>query len=103
MEFGDVATRKLVPRGYAHRPRFAVQPAFEPQRPGASADVARIGFEDGDAMSPALELVGGDESGEPGADDDDMQRRGVRRGSKRRERGIGSRRAGKRGQPAQEF
>src|SRR5207248_10999661 len=56
MEFGDVLTRELVPRGYAHRPRFAVQPAVESQRPWPAADGAPIGSEAWSAMTPSLQL-----------------------------------------------
>jgi hypothetical protein len=99
MEFGDVPPGELVPRRNTHRAGFAVQAAFEAQRPHAAADMARIGFEDGDAMSPALELVGGGESGQSRAYDDDVQPAfGVRCGRQRGECGIGRRRAGKRAQ-----
>ncbi len=85
VEFGDVLPRELVPVRDAHGARLAVQPVGKAERARAAADVPGLRFEDRDAMAAALELVRGDEAGQSGADDDDVQRwPGIGNGRQRR-------------------
>ena len=103
VEFPHVVTGQLVPGRDAHRARLAVEAVAEPERAHAAADVPRVGLQEGDAVPALFQFIGRHEPGQPGTDDDDMQRRArIGNGGQRRQSVGGRSGARHRHQPAQE-